>query len=113
MKALRVDILEDKNIGNCSNHGISERYDTILLLSDEGWIDVKGDEENLCKVVERQIGYEKYLHIEPVAEPKGIGWMSGGTFAYSCDSRFHRISDYPLSIHDRCESKEMYEMLSK
>lgn len=112
LKALRISILEDKEIGNCSNHGISERYDSILLLCDEGYIDVTGDEENLCKVVRRNLWGKEYLHVEPVKAPKGVGWMSGGTFVYSCDARFNRISEYPLSLHDRCESQELYNRLS-
>lgn len=112
LKALRISILEDKVIGNCSNHGISERFNEILLICDEGYVDVKGDEENLCKVVRRNLFGREYLHVEPVKAPTGVGYMSGGTFVYSSDARFNRISEYPLSLHDRCESQELYNRLS-
>ena len=112
LKALRISILEDKRIGNCSNHGISERFDEILLICDEGYVDVKGDEENLCKVVRRNLFGREYLHVEPVKAPTGVGYMAGGTFVYSSDARFNRISEYPLSLHDRCESQELYNRLS-
>lgn len=113
LKALRVSVLENKEIGNCSNNGISNRYDSILLICDEGYIDVKGDEPNLCKVVKRNLFGKEYLHIEPVTPPTGVGYMAGGAFAYSSDSRFNRISEYPLSIHDRCESQKLYDALSR
>lgn len=113
LKALRIDILESKSIGNCSNNGISARFNDILLLCDEGYIDVKGDEPNLCKVVKRNILGNEYMHVEPVANPNGIGWMAGGTFVYSSDSRFNKISNYPLALHDRCESQQLYDALSR
>lgn len=113
MRAISVSIYENKEIGNCSNHGISERFKNILIACDDGFIDVNGDEENLCKVVKRVIFGQEYVHVEPVAQPKGIGWMAGGSVVYSSDSRFNKISQYPLALHDRCESKEMYEALSR
>ena len=110
MRALRCSIFEDKRLGNSSNHGISERYKEILLLCDEGSDEVNGDEENLCKVVKRNLFGETYYHVEPVTKPNGVGWMSGGSFVYSCDGRFP--FDYPLSLHDRTETQELYDMLS-
>lgn len=114
-KALPIDIYESKSIGNCSNHGISERYNEILLLCEDGFVTVDLDDppENLCKVVERFLFGETYKHVEPVAKPSGAGWMAGGCYVGSSDSRFNRISRYPLSLHDRCESWEMYERLSR
>ena len=111
MKALRVNIYKN-NGSDCSNHGISERYNDILLICEDGYIDVDGDEPNLCKVVKRHLFGKDYLHVEPVAEPNGLGWMAGGTVVYTCDSRFRNISEYPLVLHDRCESAELYEALS-
>ena len=111
LRAISVDIYKSK-IGDCSNHGISEKFDDILLLCEDGYIDVKGDEPNLCKIVERKVFDHRYLHIEPVAKPNGIGWMAGGCLVYSCDSRFRTKSEYPLCLHDRCESQELYNKLS-
>ena len=112
--ALSVSIFEDKAIGNCSNHGISERYKDVLLLHDRGNIavDLDNPPENLCRVVKRHLFGKIYMHVEPVAAPVGVGYMAGGSLVYSCDSRFREISDYPLSLHDRCESQELYDMLS-
>ncbi len=113
MKAIRVDIYRSDS-GDCSNGGISSMWNQILLLHDDGYIDV--DEERppqcLCKVVTRYIGGQEYKHIEPVSKPTGIGWMSGGCVCYSCDSRFRDFSDYPLCLHDRQESVKEYELYS-
>lgn len=112
MRALSVSIFEDKKIGNCSNHGISERYNEILLICEDGNVEIDEDNipENLCKIVSSFWGGKEHKHIEPVAKPSGVGWMSGGCICYTSDARFD--SDYPLSLHDRTESQEMYDMLS-
>ena len=114
MKALRLEIYKHK-AGDCSNGGISSRFNEILLLCDEGFIDIDENDPpaNLCKLVERDIGGMIYRHIEPVAKCPGCGWMAGGTIVYTCDSRFRRMSEYPLSLHDRCESQAEYDMYSR
>ena len=112
MKALRVSIFKDSKIGTCSNNGISERFNEILLLCEDGFVDVNGDEENLCKVDSITFGGRTHYFVRPVAEPTGIGWMSGGSLVYSCDSRFRDLSEYPLCLHDRQESAEQYGALS-
>lgn len=113
MYALSVDIYKYKN-GDCSNGGISSKYNEILLLCDEGWIEVEGNEPNLCKVVARELWGEIYYHVEPVARPTGAGWMAGGCIVNSCDSRFRQMANgYPLSLHDRQETWEQYDALSR
>ena len=117
MRALRCSICEPKDLGNCSNHGISARYDNILLICENGptEIDENNPPENLCKVVTRQFGYKTYVHIEPYAEAKGAGWMFGGAVISTSDARFHEATgvSYPVCLHDRDESWEMYDMLSR
>lgn len=113
MKALPLSIFEDKRIGNCSNNGISSRYNEVLLICEEGFIEIDPENppENAVKIGTIQIGYKVFKHIVPLKKPdKGcVGWMSGGTFAYSSDSRFRKISEYPLSIHDRQETQKEYD----
>ena len=53
----------------------------------------------------------KYLRPFKSADPNKTGYMFGGNFAYSSDSRFP--FDYPLGIHDREETWEEYEMLTR
>ena len=113
MKALPISIFENKRIGNCSNNGISARYDEVLIACDDGFIEIDEDNmpENLVRLVVRRIGGREYMHLEPYKSvDKGcVGWMFGGSYAGCSDSRFTRISDYPLPIHDRQESQEMYD----
>lgn len=115
MKALPISIYEDKRIGNCSNNGISSRYNEVLLIHEEGFIqiDENNPPENLVKLVTRHLFGRDYMHLEP-CDPlkKGhVGYMAGGCYCGSSDSRFTKISDYPLPLHDRQESQEMYDMM--
>lgn len=116
MRALSVDIFK-WNLRDCSNHGISSKYNEILLECPDGPIKVDEDNlpENLCKVVKRNLFGDVYVHIEPYIKAKGAGWMYGGTIVDSSDARFGRITgiNYPVHLHDRDESWEMYEKLSR
>ena len=110
MNVLAVDIFESKNFGNCSNSGISSKFDKILVEHPQGpiTIDENDPPENLCRI-ETRFGY-KYLR--PVKDADNIGWMHGGCICYSSDSRFRELSEYPLCLHDRQESQELYNILS-
>lgn len=114
MRALPISVYKDKKIGDCTNGGISSRYNELLLICEDGFItvDEENPPENLVQIVTRHLFGKEYKHIEPVARPTGAGWMSGGNIAYTCDSRFSRLSEYPLSIHDRQESWEMYHSMN-
>lgn len=116
MRALSCEIFR-WSLGDCSNNGISSRHKEILLICDDGPIEVdeKNPPDNLCKVVLRDLGFTKHVCIEPYAEAKGAGWMFGGTIIDTSDSRFRRATgiDYPVHLHDRDESWELYDMLSR
>lgn len=114
MKAISLEIYKSK-FGDSSNGGISSRYSEVLIECKDGYIEIDENNppENFCKVVERRMWDKTYLHIEPYkATDKGcVGWMAGGCFCSAPDSRFSRISAYPLSLHDRQESQELYDAM--
>lgn len=115
MKALPIRVYRNNSGYDCTNGGITSRYDDLLLICDEGFVNVDETNlpENLVKIVTRTIGGELYKHIEPYAsvDRGNVGWMSGGNLAYACDSRFSLISKYPLFVHDRQETQKQYDML--
>ena len=115
MKALPISVYRQSRYGDCTNDGISSRYNELLLVCDEGFIEIDENNppENLVQLVVRHFGGVEYKHVEPVTLPEGAGWMDGGNIAYTCDSRFSRLSEYPLCVHDRQESWEQYDMLSR
>ena len=121
IKCISFDIYEDKQIGNCSNDGISNRFNDVLIPCEDGYITVDLDNppENLCKVVKRYFPWLKseYVHIEPYAAVKegNVGYMSGGSVVYSCDSRYSEAVgvNYPVCLHDRQETQEQYDFLTR
>ena len=116
LKAIPVDVYRHGG-SDCTNGGISSRFSSLLVACDDGWIPVDEDNlpANLCKLVKRHLFGRDIYHIEPYKEPNGVGWMAGGNFAHTSDSRFDRAIGGmygAVAIHDRCESQELYDMLS-
>ena len=117
MKAISVNIFKSRG-GDCSNGGISSKFNEVLIACDEGWIDIDENNppENLCKVVQRELWGERHWYVEPCADkPRGsVGYMYGGCIIDSSDARWDRMSGgIPLHLHDRCESQELYDALSR
>lgn len=100
---LTASIFKNSLYGTCSNGGISEKWQEVVIAF------VETEQEHLMigekavpvvKIVRRNIGGE-YVHLEPVAPGS---YMAGGSFVYCCDSRFsENVNRYPVSLHDRQE----------
>ena len=118
MKALPVSVYRNDPFSDCTNGGITSRYKRLLVICDDGFIDVDENNppENLCKVVRRHLFGRDVYHIEPVERPTGAGWMMGGNYAATSDSRFSELCGHQygaIAIHDRQETWEEYEILSR
>lgn len=119
----------DRNC-DCTNGGASSRWTELYLcrdyVTDEDVLEYC-QANNCMDEVERFVqtetrilfGRREYKNIKLVFEGRQkirhmLGGMSGGNLLYSCDSRWSEITgcDYPLSIHDRYETQEQYDMLS-
>lgn len=117
-RALPVDVLRTKYKGS-SNGGISEKYDRLLVLCKDGFeeVDLNNPPENLVVVVKRNMFGKCSDYIEPYASLKKgcVGWMFGGSYAESSDSRFSEMVGFygAVAIHDRQETQEQYDLLSR
>ncbi len=110
IKGFRVEIY--KNDMDCTNGGITSKIDSIILVDESlpQQFEV-GNGETYLKLVRRKIDGEIYIHAEPVGEKiesGSVGYMFGGNFIYTIDSRFKEISRQPLKVHDRRESQKLY-----
>lgn len=111
---LIASIFRDRN-SDCSNGGISSRHDRVTIVNVEGPFDPTPNAPAV-KLVVRGIGGERVVHfepVEPVAEGN-VGYMAGGAFVASSDSRFRRAVGFygAVSLHDRQESAELNALLS-
>lgn len=118
MKALPISVYRAADMRDCTNGGISSKYGELLLICPEGFLQIDEDNppENLVKLVRRDLFGGTVYHIEPVVRPRGAGWMAGGNYAATSDSRFSRMLNGmygAVSVHDRQESWEQYDLLSR
>lgn len=106
------------SLGDCTNRGISSRFDTLLLACADGHVSFDSDTEtplNFCAIFSRRrptFDRPEHLYIAPamvdengrITQRPGW-WMNGGNIASTSDSRFSELTGhgYPLNIHDRQE----------
>lgn len=116
MKAIPVEVFRHER-EDFTNGGVSSKYSSLLVVCDEGWIpvDENNPPKNLCKLVKRHLFGRDVYHVEPFERPDGVGWMMGGNYCATSDSRFDRAVGGmygAVAIHDRQESQELYNLLS-
>lgn len=111
VQALSVEIFKNPLYKGCSLGGVSEKFDSLLLVGDgvEGpmTVDLDDPPENAVKLVVRNLWGHEYMHVEPLDGSYSGGkrqYMAGGAYCYTSDSRFP--NSYPLGIHDRAFDKE-------
>jgi len=95
----------DNSLGNSSNGGLSSYCDTLEIGKD-------------IELVEGAIGS---CIARPIGDPpKGhIGWMAGGCYVSTTDSRFTEAVEHILGhrfygaipLHDRSETQELYDSM--
>lgn len=119
MKALPVRVFKNPLYKECSNDGITKKYDELLLVCDEGYIDIDETNlpENLVILVKKFVAGRPANYIRPYADvPDGcVGYMSGGAYAASSDGRFDRMVEMygAVPVHDRVETYEQNDRLSR
>lgn len=105
MKGLMVDVYKCEGLSH-SNKGISAFAERVTIVGD-GIVELFEEDpltRPAVKIVKRELSNGPYLHAEPLEKPTGkTGPMFGGCFIYSSDSRFRKISAYPIPLHDRFE----------
>ena len=114
---LDVDVYRNDTFGDCTNGGVSSRFNRLLVACPNGPITFDGEKEvplNFCIIEKRNLfgGTLPDVRIIPatVDESGQIvkrpgWWMYGGNIAACADSRFSEMNGhyYPLKIHDRQE----------
>ena len=118
-RALPINVYRQADCGDCTNGGVTSKYERLLLLCNEGFVDVDLDNppEELVRVVSRDLFGKVVYHIEPFASVKkgNIGWMMGGNYAATSDSRFADMVGGiygAIPVHDRQETQDLYDLLS-
>ncbi len=123
MKQILVFALKS-SLGDCTAHGATSIYRNLTLFSADSTNEEIEDycmkntvAKNSClRVVVRENPiYGNYAEVV-FKKPSSAGtYMFGGNYVVTSDSRYSEIvgMKHPLSVHDRFESWEMHEHLSK
>lgn len=114
MKGLLVYVYRNAKFGGCTAGGLTDQVSQVLLAGDgiEGQFEIAEDEPYLELV--------RTAQLRVIAVPRNfkdtknlVGPMFGGNFVYSSDSRFSKICPSPIPVHDRYETQEVYDALSR
>ena len=110
-KLMGIPVNVYRPAGERRGSGITASIDRFVLVG-EGLPEIFEASENMPALVliRRDIDGE-YLHAEPDFPPDRdkVGWMFGGNFVYTTDSRATR---YPVPVHDRQETQQQHTALS-
>ena len=120
IKALFVEVFSNPLYRGCANGGVSERYDSLYVACPEGNYEVEDTNPRLVKLEANAFGTIKAV---PLAKVKAneVGYMFGGSYISTSDSRFSDMCEQLLghpfygavALHDRTETYEEYDILSR
>jgi hypothetical protein len=111
------------DLGDSTNGGVTGQHNNFILVSFmgepvEGPFEADNNKPGslALAIVAGPLGHPTAVmaNDETGAEIKlegEIGPMFGGNFIYTSDSRFPL--DYPVKVHDRYETQELYDQLSR
>jgi len=109
--AIELTVTVLRNDTDCTNGGVSSRTRRVILI---GEFDEIPEDPILPVLRVKRRG--KYVYCEPIDEvlKDHVGWMMGGNFVFTSDSRFRElVNGYPIAVHDRSETWEDYRLLSR
>ena len=128
IRCISVDVFRSSSHGDCSFHGISGRFNRLLVACEDGPDSFDADVAvpiNFCMVEARRLysvfgtnqGEVVYDVIPAmvnedgkIVKRGGRWYMMGGSFAYTSDSRFsnlHPGTYGAIAIHDRWEGRKV------
>lgn len=110
---LPVSVYRDARLGDCTNGGVSSKFDRLVVVNAEGPFDPAADSPAM--VLESHV--PGCLRLVPVSLKEAGRWvMFGGNYAATSDSRFRELCEQLLcqklkgqrfygavAIHDRVE----------
>jgi hypothetical protein len=106
------------DLGDSTNGGITSNVKSILLCtSKEEAVEEMKKGVPALYLENRNLSHGMYKTAYPgTSKPNGhVGYMAGGNFVYTSDSRFSEYfgTSYPIPVHDRSETQEEYNILSR
>ena len=123
MNRLFVTIFRPAGFPDCTGNGLSSKVNSAFLFFDCTAIDAimwcKKHEKDPSKqffLKKRDLWGEDHSYAEPLIKPNDKAQLFGGNFLYTSDSNMYKtggIYKVPIPIHDRFETWEEFDGLSK
>jgi len=107
---IKCSILEPKDIGNCSNGGVSKFHGSVWVTTDP----TTPTERNGIPVMllEHRPNLDHWRAFDRMRPDNSTDAMFGGCFVQSRELK-KRIGQEVVDLHDRFETWEQYEALSR
>ena len=97
-KGMSVDVYKTNSLGDCTNGGISSKFDKMILVGEGIPRIFKPSEDTPAIYLKQYCG--DYIAVPDLDKQT----MMGGNFVYTCDSRFRQLlGGHPIRIHDSSE----------
>ena len=109
VKGITVSIYTNKAYGTCSNGGVSSTHDSLTITSIKGVYNLSvpeifaPTEKSPETVLIQRPRFNDIIAVPLDILNSGKHYMFGGSFLYSSDSRFIKISKTPIKLFDRVE----------
>tara|TARA_Y100000310_G_C20549394_1_gene747264 strand:+ start:563 stop:895 length:333 start_codon:yes stop_codon:yes gene_type:complete len=110
---MKIPVNVHRSVYDSTNNGLSKFFDRLNVT-------LPGEDPGDSKLPHfyldvKHVGRDPYYYLRPAKAAEGAGWMNGGNFAHTTDSRFTREVGHngAVPIHDRDETWEQYEALSR
>jgi len=123
MERLFVTVFRPAGFPDCTGNGLSNRVDSSTLFFDctreeaIEWCKENGKSpEYMFFLVKRELWGEDHSYTEPLIKPNDRAQVFGGNFIYTSDSRMYKtggIYKTPIPVHDRFETWETFEAMSR
>jgi hypothetical protein len=103
---------------DCTAGGITSKNNMLYLCTTkEEAEELHANGEAALWLKENKFSFGNFLAAYPPYSTNAgsVGWMMGGNFVYTSDSRFKEYfgTSQPIPVHDRQETQEVYNALSR
>lgn len=97
-KGLTCEIYRSRH-SNCTLNKFNEKQSVLVPMASGA--SEPAEDRPAVRIVTRNLFGKEYTHAEPAEKEEGESFAFGGSFIYTCDSRFREQFPYPLPLHDR------------
>jgi hypothetical protein len=109
MKGIPAYVYRSAALGDCTNGGLSSKTDRVIICGEGIPEMLEASDLFPALIITRNGKFSWKATPDTPTESGHVGYMFGGNFVHSGDSRFmDAFGSAPIRIFDRQESRELY-----